>query len=536
MGGFRCLLFIFVFLYLVSPAAAANNDDVFNMDLSYNHSNYNYTYQPSPFVQAFHSCPHINERLEIVQNPKFYNVPSDELLGDRKSSLDPEFKAKADAYWRSLLAFPILLGCIGLLALVCLDLGIDGYFDCCVPKLGPKPLDEDDMTITCIALNTHANEVSRKNWLTYFIIAVFISMIGTNFVFFGNAKFDVGYKNFKEQIGQIATDLFVISTGVESLFSDLSKCADKVDDAINGGCPEAASVPPLIDNLKAQLFLFSDQVSTIGDYVLAVNDEIAGQVKQKDTWLYTLYALSMAMLIVFGSIAMTRKQLYMKYTVYAAQFAIVCLTAEGTFMFMLMMYFSDFCMDPMTSVYESMNGLGIIQQTAKYYGFCRGLNPIHRNLAESYSVRDSVGYTLVDLFDYTENPDCLCRSDRDVIDSYRFLQDMHDEYENLAVLMDCPTVHAKWLLIYERSLCHNTITGLLILWVNGWFKTIGLCFFLTRSCAVYLASHFMDKVSFIYNKDLIFHSIILPLCSLSSILGYRVTSCSHRCVSLDALL
>ena len=28
--------------------------------------------------------------------------------------------------------------------------------------------------------------------------------------------------------------------------------------------------------------------------------------------------------------------------------------------------------------------------------------------------------------------------------------------------------------IYEEALCHYTLTGLLILWVNGWFKTIGL--------------------------------------------------------------
>jgi len=212
----------------------------------------------------------------------------------------------------------------------------------------------------------------------------------------------------------------------------------------------------------------------IADYVVEVNDEIAGDVKQKDAFLYTLYSLSMAMLAVFGIIAFFRNTLYMKYTVYAAQFAIVVLLAQGVFEFMLMMYFSDFCMDPMTSVYKSMTGLGLIQQTAKHYGFCRGLNPIHRSLAESYLVRDDVGNTLVDLFDYNTNPDCECRSDRQVIDAFRHLQAMHDEYEHLAYLMDCPRVNAEWMTIYEFALCKVTLTGLMALWITGWFTVFGL--------------------------------------------------------------
>ena len=393
-GGLMMALSMALCLFFFSSwtQAAESNDDVFNPVEAYNSSRFvPGTYEPTPVVQSFHNCPHINERLELVQDAKFRNIPSDTILDKFHATIPADVREQSVSYRNSLLAFPILLGCIGLLALVCLDLGIDGYFDFCVPKLGPKPLDEDDMTITSIALNTHANEVSRKNWLTYFITAVAISMLGTNFVFYGNSKFDIGYKQFKAQIGEIGGDLFTISTGVQSLFDDLSKCSDKIDDAINGGCPQAETVPPLIEDLRTQLFMFSDQVQTMGNYVVAVNNEIEQDVNNKDAWLYTLYALSMAMLIVFGAIALTRNGLYMKYTVYAAQFAIVCLTIEGTFMFMMMMFFSDFCMDPMTSVYESMGGLGIIQQTAKYYGFCRGLNPIHRNLAQSYSVRDTVG-------------------------------------------------------------------------------------------------------------------------------------------------
>merc|ERR1719231_2108595 len=173
------------------------------------------------------------------------------------------------------------------------------------------------------------------------------------------------------------------------------------------------------------------------------------------------------MIIVLIVISFFTNASYMKYTVYAAQFSIVVLIGQSSFYVFCMMFFSDFCMDPMTSVYESMNGLGLIQQTAKHYGFCKGLNPIHRNLAESYLIRDNVGQTLVNLFDYTTNNACECRSDRTTIDAFRSLQDMHTVYETLSDLMDCPTVHQKWMQIYERALCEMTMNGLMLLYSTG---------------------------------------------------------------------
>lgn len=323
-------------------------------------------------------------------------------------------------------------------------------------------------------LRIHENEKNKNTWLTLFIVAVFLTILGTNFVFIGNAKFDAGYEQFKKEIGEIADDLFTIGTGVDSLNNDLDTCSDLVNTAVASTCPQASDVPPKIEILKSQLSAFMSEVNTIGDYVVDVNDSILKKVKQKDAFIYTLYALSMALCLVFSVISFFTNQLYMKYTVYVAQFAIVILLGEGVFYFMLMMYFSDFCMDPMTSVYESMGGLGIIQQTAKHYGSCRGLNPIHRNLALSYAVRDDVGNTLVSLFDYATNPDCECRSDRTVIDSFRALQNMHYIYENLAELMYCPSVHLEWMKIYDIALCKNTVTGLMALWINSWFQVFGL--------------------------------------------------------------
>merc|ERR1711988_104268 len=163
------------------------------------------------------------------------------------------------------------------------------------------------------------------------------------------------------------------------------------------------------------------------------------------------------------------------------------------------MYFSDFCMSPMDSVYRSMSGLGLIQQTAKHYGFCKGLNPIHRNLAESYLIRDGIGNELVSLFDYNTNQQCECRSDLNTIDAFRALQDMHDIYETLSYLMDCPTVHYKWMKIYELALCHNTMTGLMALYLTGILTCIGL--FLVSIAASVLILYFGENWDLVGNAQ-----------------------------------
>ena len=289
-------------------------------------------------------------------NPKFLSMPDEarkradikpqqigETSDEYKQRVAKETEIKnryismasdSDDYWLTLLPFSIFLGLLGVLSLVFLELGINDYCTWLVPKLGPKELDPEDETITAMALYTHANEVSRKNWLLYFSIAMVIAVFGTNFVWYGNYMFDKGFKQFDLSLDSIGDRLFLISTDVAELNDKLSITIQFATTASKTTCQGAAGTLPTLDKLGNFLALFADQVGMIAQFSDKVHDDLYNYNDYKNKVLYSVYFVAMAMLISFFVIFWFRKQDYMRYTIYASQVGMVILVALAVMEFM----------------------------------------------------------------------------------------------------------------------------------------------------------------------------------------------------------
>ena len=125
------------------------------------------------FGNAYESDFIYISRVEVIKDPQYISVPTKKILSKRHATLDPKFEKEAMAYRLSLIPFPIILAIISLFALVCVDLGMEGYFDWLVPKLGPRIIDDDTPT-TENALITHENAKAQKQWVAFFCISVFV--------------------------------------------------------------------------------------------------------------------------------------------------------------------------------------------------------------------------------------------------------------------------------------------------------------------------------------------------------------------------
>lgn len=298
----------------------------------------------------------------VNPHPKFMSMPEEarkrgDIKPQQKGETDEAYKQRieketaikdtyidmahdSDDYWLTLLPFSIFIGFLGLLSLVFLELGINDYCTWLVPKLGPKELDPEDETITAMALYTHANEVSRKNWLLYFSIAMVVAVFGTNFVWYGNYMFDSGFKQFDESLDSIGDRLFAMSTDVTELKDKLSITVQLATTASQTTCPEAAVTLPNMAKLGTFLAAFADQVAMIATFSDKVHDNLYIYNDYKNKVLYSVYFVASSMLLSFFVIFWFRKQEYMRYTIYVSQAGMVILLALAVLEFMGMVFIS----------------------------------------------------------------------------------------------------------------------------------------------------------------------------------------------------
>jgi len=420
----------------------------------------NFTYHPNPVIVAFHGAPHIY-RGQLISNPVFTYSPTNSSAAAEK------------IYFESLLPFPAIIGLIGILCIIGMELGIHDYFTWLVPKLGPSSLEDEDEAICAIALYTHRNEVARKNWLMYFCIALGVAMLGTNLMWVGDYMFEQGFSVFSKELENIAGLVFGISENVISLTTDLDDCFQQAMQASATTCPQVSDVIPHINILYAQINDYAGEVREIAAFTDQAHDALVTVAVRKDWVLYVFYGLSMLALLAFFAAYWTTQSSWMRAVIISSEVLMVVLACLAAFEMLVMMGMSDFCMQPTESVVNSLQGTGVIQQLAKYYSTCHGLNPMHRSLAQSYADRDIVGHMLMDLFNPAlAHPACI--SDPTVIKSYRSLQAMYSTYESLATEMACSAIHPMYARIFTIALCTNTMGGVLGLYISGYVMAFGL--------------------------------------------------------------
>jgi len=200
-------------------------------------------YRPSGIVRMFHGLPHWDSKVQAVGDPVF-------AVGYAKGTKE---------YAQSLVGFPVLLFCIGCIALLLLQLGILGYMNWAVPRLGPVEMDETDDSTASIALWTHKVESSRKMWVIYFFVALAIGFFGNHIMFYGDSLYNKGWGTLMGSIHTIEGKI----KGIENSANTIKNAfLDVQQDILNcggdtGTCPQASS-----DQIKV---LIQNEYEALGD-------------------------------------------------------------------------------------------------------------------------------------------------------------------------------------------------------------------------------------------------------------------------------
>lgn len=460
-----------------------------NLTVAIHHGQNLSTYTPSDVVKNFHNLPHLDSNAMVVPNPTF------------KGGNDPD----TDEYAMTVVGFPVIFFCIGIIALLLLQLGILGYMNWLVPPLGPSEENEDAGSSE-IAIWTHKVEVSRKMWVIYFFIALGVAVFGNHIMFYGDDLYNQGYADISGSLTIMEDMVHSIGRSSENIANAFVAVEGYIVSAASS-CPAMGTpdIAELIDNEHEALSEMNFNTELIREAVVAAHEDLDYYNSKKGGLIWTFYAVCLAVLCCFVGAFITKQSFYMNISIIVSQVIMVGLIALCSVEMAFMMMLGDFCMNPTEAVIDTLDGEDILQRTATFYSRCQGDegngdNFIHRALATCYEKRRQLGRALQILYmppgmltpDIPRNPDVpVCERytiDKNVQNSFYELQALAPDFQGIAASISCEQLHPRWRLTFEVAVCENTILGILALWWSQIITVTGL--FLTSITASVMMLYF----------------------------------------------
>jgi len=494
-----------------SSKVAANN--VFNRKLGSadpltppppvtgNITNYNYTYNPSFMAKSLSALPHVSYEMKVV--------PSEWRLYHRDGKIDK-------TYISSIFFFPVLIGLLGLFCMIGLIVALidaekpmdEKLCFPCLPKFGPPPAPVI-ASRTENALWTHHVEYTRKTWKMNFFISMAVVIVACNLIFIFDAELGAGDRVVQLAMHEIIDTTSGLSDDIATIGTDLHSCEVYINSSFapGGGCPQAESLNGYMNTLISQLDTFHSQVLGVADYA-NLGKQLWHQwfYTRASYLMWTLYCLNTLGIVFFIIAYMLTSAEWMYWAIAYSGLLTFIFLFMCTFFFIVLVGMGDFCMNPDISAYNSLPP-GSEQLTAKFYATCKGQNPIHQELAQSYLVRDHLGEAMNRLYnpdfpcpepycnpaqpDGQKNPPCL--DNINVEKSYRYLQAVHPILEHIASLTSCGVLHPVMDACFEYAICVNTFSGIYALWFSKAFTCLGF-FMLLLSGSVVLTYFTTVKV------------------------------------------
>jgi len=454
-------------------------------------------YEPSSIVKFFHSLPHWHRK----EDGEIQTVPVSDVKF--KAGHDPE----SGSYFQSLVGFPLLLFSLGVFALLFLCLGILGYMDWAVPKLGPQAIPDPDAGQSEIALWTHKVEMSRKMWVIYFFIALVIGLFGNHIMFYGDDLYHKGYNTVQESLKMMQTNLDSVgfeTAGIKAAYVEVEQLAAHSATT----CPQMSTpaMQKLIANEYSSLGDIAFNTEVIREAVIRAQADLKGYDNKKSLLLWIFYAVTLGTLLCFVACFFTKQKFFMNISIVVSQIVMIGLLGLCTFELIFMIGAGDFCMDPTSAVVDGLDGQQILQRTAKYYSDCsgdtgNGDNFIHRSLAAAYEKRRELGRALQILYVPSDKlsadipriggPTCNpTEINKNVQNAFYALQALAPNFQIIDRMIECEALHARWVLTFEVGVCSNTLRGVFALWWAQIITTTGL--FLTSLTASIMMLYFDD--------------------------------------------
>jgi len=447
-------------------------------------------YEPSPDVVAAHSILHIDPlTMQPIENPQWMGGVNGDPL----------------SYVASLVGIPAVLCALGLLSVILHFVITKIIFICCckVSAVAPSP-------------NVEALKKKKNLWKYICFGTIFVIFITDCFIWLGNGSLSQSM----DDISQSAVEMGQIFQGPMRAVARTGKGAGKLGVSLELNCMWHPDLEGDILELSEQaksVEASSETIQDMSDTIdIAINNfktMIDSQKSSKDLVVGAVFAvfLILCMLNTFcvlfkksclclsGSLQKFCSFMLSYFTDFLNYLIIIVLVLICSALMILVMFFGDFCIDPLGSIKSFLpTNTG---DTLSYFAECKGRDPMGQN-SKDIDFAMSMIITLQSAVLELEKNIVLAGSQAPQApqapqDPYQCssgmtipIQEIQGGLADLTKALGCKPIQETWDMLINQALCTSGFSGLYQIWGDMYFMAL---FFFVFMCFIVHYSRMPDE-------------------------------------------
>eukprot|EP01041_Mallomonas_annulata_P006332 gene6332-12810_t len=397
------------------------------------------SYYPSSTVRHFHNLPHLTTSLELSSN-EFYITQA----------------SPWNDYTQSLFTLPIIIGCIGWIAII--GLALSFFFRCCCNRccqLGPKQINFANTNVKNAVLwaaNVSQERSILSNKFFYFCLMI---LLADQIIIVGNLYLSRGLRKGDRALGYLTDVSNVFSTAAYNLENSGATFQTNLQYA-EATCNNLKNYDDTFEQYMSYIGTYADIVEPVPEKLSTFKDTFDkyGHTKKNET-LWILYFLMIVIVVTYAVGIGTQRKKLLEIAILSSIAMLLAYTTICCIEMGLLVGLADFCMDPTAHAIQALSNQNT-QNVASYYSTCEGTDPLATYLNSAYDAFAKINISLPDI---AEN----CQNNVYIGNMMIHSHIMVNAIGSMKTVSECPMIQAHWQNVFNYGVCNDMFTGLLII-------------------------------------------------------------------------
>jgi hypothetical protein len=425
---------------------------------------YALAYQATNAVKAVHNTPH--SYTSLFKHDHGHSI------------LSPE-------YTNSLVIFPAVMLGAGLISILifttlwlfrCICTACCRCCKClqCLPdESRAKSMDDDQL-----ADLRHKIVRSRRKVLGFFLGFVLLGILASQTTLLGNSYIDQGV----DMGGVALAKAYDYTSSVADYSGQIHQEIVSIEGILNKDpCVELyrdflGDIFSAINQTKAITFSVESNLRSLSGQLGQGQGELNRYaVRDKDIYVYSIYAIAMAILLLFIISLYIRKPSFSKVLTGMSLIAVVTLSVTLFLQTIGIIFLSDLCIDPAKNI-ASFLPAGDTRSLMLYYTTCQGTSPLHQQVSNATSYINNLRSS----YEFIRNYTYLCPAGSNLSSIEPYIQAISKNAIELISLTDCTTIYDVWNHGVNQGLCTYLFNGLFTFWIGQYVLSgslfLAMCF------------------------------------------------------------